>query len=745
MPITVSTAAQLISAMASAKGGETIVLKPGDYGNLALTAGKNFLAQYSSQITITSSDPNNPATFKGLNLQGVSNLKFDHVKFDYKATATDTISTSPFKLTKCANVAITNSEFDGAKATNLGTPYDGFGTGKGLVVTGSTNVAITGNNFHDFHRGAVFEKSSNLTVSANEIRGMSSDGLDFAQVKNVLIQGNSIHDFSRSANSPDHPDMIQFHTLGTTAASANIKIIDNFLNVGSGSWTQSIFMRNEAVDSGTAGASLFYNNVVIANNVIRNSHVNAIYVGETNNLKIDNNTLLQSKTVADGGTVSAPSITVANRSTTVIVTDNVTPRIDPDLASNHAGWLVKNNLIVQRDDASAANFIGKLYSDALDGSNVTIGDLQAVDGSIVNAQHVGSTLKPLLSATQLGGYIVEAEVAGTGHTRHVLDASHVYNALGSIDTRGATATWNFGDGKTGTGLVASHVYGAAGNYTATATITLANGKSLIVDKTFQVDVNHILSVNFEELNAARQVADNTGNHAAATLVTSGNGSAIDLNGGTLKYDANADFFNNSEYTVLVDFKKDLGEELKGGKLVYFNSSYVVTLGADSISVQLGSTAGSKVIRIDHVGIANTDWHHLGLTFSGSEGVAKLFLDGKQIGSVDGLNDAIQVGSSSADLYLGGPFGNGFTGSVDNLHVIGEALSQKLIAAADPMKALNEFHGINDLLQPNGITAFIDSQTPDVAHGIDFTSPTFDASHPTLASLTMIGTTDFLLI
>jgi hypothetical protein len=744
MPIIVSNAAQLLSAMASAKGGETIMMKPGDYGNLSLTAGKNFLAHYTSQVTITSADPANAAVLKGLNLQGVTNLKFDHVKFDYKATAADTISTSPFKLTKCANVSITNSEFDGAKATNLGAPYDGYGTGKGLVVSGSTNIAVTGNNFHDFHRGAVFERSSNLTVSANELRAMSSDGLDFAQVKNVLIQGNSIHDFSRSVDSPDHPDMIQFHTKDTTAASSNIKIVDNFLNVGNGSFTQSIFMRNEAVDTGVAGATLFYKDVVIANNVIRNSHVNAIYVGETNNLKIDNNTLLQSKSFAEGGAVSVPSISVADRSTTVIVTDNVTPRLEPSLLVNHATWLIKNNVIVQRDDPSAPNYAGKLFSDALDNTNVTIADLQALNGSLVTAQHAGANLQPLLTGTQLAGYIVESEVAGTGHTRHVFDASHVYNALGAVDTKGATVKWDFGDGKTGTGLIASHAYAAAGNYNAIATITLANGKSVTVDKTFHVEVNNILSVNFDEPTAQKQLADNTGNHAASALVTSVNGSAIDLNGGTVKYDANADFFNNSEYTVLVDFKKDAGEELKGGKLVYFNSSYVVTLGADSITVQLGSSAGSKVIRVDHVGIADTAWHHLGLTFSGTEGVAKLYLDGKQVGSVDGLKDAIQLGSASADLYLGGPFGNGFTGSVDNLHIIGEALSQKLIAAADPIKAVNEFHGITDLVQMHEITTLIDSQTSNLSRGIDFTSSTFDAGHLSLASTTMITSNDFLL-
>lgn len=745
MPITVHNGAELVAAMARAKGGETIALAPGDYGKVSLYQGKNFFAQYKSEVTITSADPDNAAVLKGLNLTGVSNVKFDNLKFDYNAAATDPIHATPFKLSKCTNIAITNSEFDGDKATNLGALYNGYATGNGLTVTGSSNIVVTGNDFHDFHRGAVFNKSQNLTVSANEIHNISSDGLDFAQVKNVLIQGNSIHDFSRNEKNPDHPDMIQFFSTGATTASSNIKIVDNFLNVGSGTWTQSIFMRNEAVSVGGGGPDMFYQNVVIANNVIRNSHANAIIVGETNNLKIDNNTLLQSKTIDEGGTISIPAIAVAAASKNVIVTDNVTPRLDLGNAANQPGWLVKNNFIVQRDDPNAANFIGKLYGDALDSSNVSIADLQAVDGSIINAQHLGSSLKPILPAGKLGGYIVESEVAGTGHSKHMFDASHVYDALGAVNTKGASVKWDFGDGSTGTGLVANHVYSTPGNYNATATITLANGKSLVVDKSFEVQVNNIFNLDFDGPNAKAELAANPGNHAAAALVNSIHGKAVDLNGGALRYDTDSSFRNNSEYSVLVDFKKDAGQELKGGKLVYMSGSYVVTLGADSITVQLGSSAGAKVIKVDKVGIADTDWHHLGLTFSGTEGVAKLFLDGKQVGSVGGLQDAVQVGNKGADLFIGGPFGNGFGGQVDNIHVFGEALSQKLISASDPIKAVNDFHGIKDLIQHNDIADFVDNRASNVAQGIDFGSPTFDASHPQLASLSMITPSDFLLI
>jgi PKD domain/Concanavalin A-like lectin/glucanases superfamily len=305
--------------------------------------------------------------------------------------------------------------------------------------------------------------------------------------------------------------------------------------------------------------------------------------------------------------------------------------------------------------------------------------------------------------------------------------------------------WNFGDGTTGDGLIASHTYTSPGTYNAVATVTLANGKSVIVDKTIAVQVNNIFGLDFDGANVKADLSGNGGNVAVTKLVDHGTGKAVDLNGGYLKYDTTSDFTNNKEYTVLVDFKKDAGQELKGGRLVYLSGSYVVTLGADSITVQLGSSAGAKVIKADKLGIADTDWHKLGLTFSGTDGYAKLYLDGKEVASLGGLKDAVQVGTKGADLYIGGPFGGSFGGQVDNVHVIGEAMSQSLIASADPYKALNDFHGIKDLVQQNDVSTYVDNHAPSLAQGIDYSSPTFDAGHVNLASLNMITASDFMLI
>jgi parallel beta-helix repeat protein len=670
--IVVSNAAELLKAITSATGGENIVLKGGDYGNLALNSATNLPVHYSSQVTISSADGSNPAVFTGLKLTGVDNLKFDDVKFDYRAAVSASTTISPFQLNNCKNVTITNSDFDGDKGRGLGVAQDGYGVGNGLSVSGCTNTTISNNDFHDFHRGLVFSKSNGVTVSGNDLHGMSSDGMDFAQVSNVVIDGNHIHDFLRSPTSLAHPDMIQFWTAGTKAPSTNIQISNNLLDMGSGIATQSIFMRNELVDTGKAGKEMFYQNVVISNNVIKNGHLHGITVGETNNLTIDNNTLLQAVSTEVGGSVSVPTIHISKTSTAVTVTDNVVPRLDQTLVS-HVGWKFGNNYIAQADDANAANYVGKLYYDALDKTNATINDFRAVQGSEIDKLHVGSTLT---NTTLPSGYIDNHQTSGSNmlSQKQTFDVTHIYDSLGKSVAAGATVKWDFGDGTKGTGLITNHAYATQGDFTATATIILASGKTLVIDKTIHVESSNILDVNFNSSAADYSATVNAVTLGTAKMVATANGGhAVDLNGGTVKYHTNNDFFNNSEYTLSVDFKKDVGQENTGGRLVYFSGAFVVSLGADGLNVAVSSSLGTTTLKADKLGIADTDWHRVGLTFSGTTGLIKLYLDGHEVASASGLKGAVEKGSTNADFYLGNPFGAGFGGQVDNLHFTNIAL------------------------------------------------------------------------
>jgi hypothetical protein len=113
--------------------------------------------------------------------------------------------------------------------------------------------------------------------------------LNFVQVSNVIIHRNHIHNFERSLSSPDHADMLQFWTKGTTRGSHNVQITQNRFDSGHGSFTHSIFMRNELAEE---GQPILYRNVQILDNLIKNAHSHGITLGHAESVCIFGNRLM---------------------------------------------------------------------------------------------------------------------------------------------------------------------------------------------------------------------------------------------------------------------------------------------------------------------------------------------------------------------------------------------------------------------------------------------------------------------
>ena len=64
--INVSSAAELMSALANATGGETILLQSGNYGQLSLNGQSQPFAKFADTVTIKSADALAPATFSSV-------------------------------------------------------------------------------------------------------------------------------------------------------------------------------------------------------------------------------------------------------------------------------------------------------------------------------------------------------------------------------------------------------------------------------------------------------------------------------------------------------------------------------------------------------------------------------------------------------------------------------------------------------------------------------------------------------
>ena len=271
---TVSNAAQLTAAFAAAHSGDRIVLNAGNYGAVEL---KNH--GFSGTVTIASAAPGR-AVVGNLNLQNVSNVKFEGLRFDYEMDASKQ-GAQPFKVTNSSKVTFSKSTFDGDLA-------GGYAFGTGLHVTNSSQVTLESSEITGFHRGTDFYNVTGLAVRNNELSALSGDGITFAQLTGARIEGNYIHHMRGNPRSGYHKDLIQGWTEGTSRPSTDVVIRGNALHTGDGS-TQSIFLGNSV-------AGMYWRNVTIEGNTVVAGHVHGIYVARANGLAIRGNTVVQDMT-----------------------------------------------------------------------------------------------------------------------------------------------------------------------------------------------------------------------------------------------------------------------------------------------------------------------------------------------------------------------------------------------------------------------------------------------------------------
>jgi parallel beta-helix repeat protein len=282
---TAVTPATLAAALNNAKGGDTLILGVGTYD---IPRSPRF----DGQVTLKSVYPG-AARVKSMALDGAKGLVFDWIMFDYTALPGAELYEAPFTVSNSQDIGFLRCIYDGDLATGRNVIDNGYATGIGLQVTGCNGITVSDCTFAKWYRGLVIGESVNIAVLNNDVSAIRSDGMNFMQVQKIRIEGNRVHDFAAAPNSNDHSDMIQFWTTNTTAQSTDITIRNNTLDVAKGTWSQSLFMRNELVDQGQATlAEMAYRNVLIENNTISNAHVHGITVGESIGLTVRKNAVI---------------------------------------------------------------------------------------------------------------------------------------------------------------------------------------------------------------------------------------------------------------------------------------------------------------------------------------------------------------------------------------------------------------------------------------------------------------------
>lgn len=272
MPATttvVSTAAELAKAIKAARGGETILLAAGDYGNF------NIIGNPASTVTIKSLDPENDASFHSLKMVRTSNFTLEDVDINNPQGAG--APNRAIQVGMSSHITFVGVDVAGSRD---GTAWN---DGNGFMVTDSNHIAILDSTLEQLRGAIVVNRTSDLIVAGNTIT-QSREGVQVGQIDNGLFDRNYIHDLNPAPG--DHCDSFQVHNGGGVGASNDLVFSNNVIVQGTGGASHGIYIYSERWREG-----IQHSNITIENNYYSGSELHGISASYVDNLIVRNNSV----------------------------------------------------------------------------------------------------------------------------------------------------------------------------------------------------------------------------------------------------------------------------------------------------------------------------------------------------------------------------------------------------------------------------------------------------------------------
>lgn len=353
----VSSADELRDVLGRLSGGETVLLETGNYGSFEFDN-----MHFGDHVTIRSADGMRGAKFADISITNSSYLTIDNVHVD---SATNGARAVPLVNVDDGShhIDFSNSEINGLVDSN----YNGW---RGIYVGDASVVHFENNYIHDVFRGGLFFGVDNLEVVGNRFEHLGDDAMKLSGVRDVLIENNTGARYIHP--TPDaHLDFIQFQG----DSSENITIRGNVYLAGDVS-AQGIFLDDTS-----------YDNILVEDNIIYNSMLNAIAITEgSTNVLVRNNTVL---TIPNDGHKSAMLRIPADAVSENNISASYLSASGPD----------GSNVILQYEDSSRPYYYNDVYQNAMVGSFATIEDLTPVPGSIGETMGASRRIMELLDPT----------------------------------------------------------------------------------------------------------------------------------------------------------------------------------------------------------------------------------------------------------------------------------------------------------------------------------------------------------
>ncbi|WP_010546189.1 right-handed parallel beta-helix repeat-containing protein [Sphingomonas elodea] len=236
---------QLAAALKVAKGGERIMLRPGNYG-LVVVQNRT----WPKPVTIESADPARPATisrFLAVNTTGMTlrNLEFT------RSLGAERVWAKIAEITGGADIRFEGGSFHGSLD---GDPSNDM---QGLSARGTKNLVVSGMKFQDLNLGFICDDCSDLVVRNSVFSFLATDAMNIPGARGATITDNFFHDFRPIPGA--HPDGIQCWTLRKISGCKDVAITGNTFRGDPGHEFQGVFFGDEAKVGG-------YDRILIANN-----------------------------------------------------------------------------------------------------------------------------------------------------------------------------------------------------------------------------------------------------------------------------------------------------------------------------------------------------------------------------------------------------------------------------------------------------------------------------------------------
>jgi hypothetical protein len=270
---TTASPATLQAAVARAKGGDTIVLAPGDYRGVRL-AGHVF----QPNLVIDA----RAASFHGLELRSIEGLTLRGGVYRLPPSTVHprdgrTVFGQALRMDSVKGVEVVDAEVAGPGTLDADGP---FGEGYGVFVARSAGVSVLRSRFKGFKSGVVLNRVDDFKLVSNQFRAMRSDGIQVGEGHRGLIEDNDCAD--TRIRDVEHPDCIQLWSRPTSPATADIVIRRNRA-VGT---MQGAFLGNHVRDGVDDGG---FDRILIEDNVFEVGYPNGISITNGRNSIVRNN------------------------------------------------------------------------------------------------------------------------------------------------------------------------------------------------------------------------------------------------------------------------------------------------------------------------------------------------------------------------------------------------------------------------------------------------------------------------